>query len=825
MKHLRLTRIPSLVAIVVLALILSPAQQMSSKAVTGLTQVFEGQQAKPFRPDPVVTPVVAPLHFVDDSGPLRNKRIWLHCFDDTLNSDGSHVNRLLSQKWVVTDGEGYATNPENCDAVAALMLRDAQPSPKQGHGPAYWVYDASWPTGAGVVPADSGCGGILCPVGHDIAIRSEWPLVLFNVVASLEWEPASGSGDVMELTEAFRSASAYLADLTDGYMAFGPVTTYTGGHNWEGADMRFQAANDLRPAAFAGGIVTGTITYTPTGGTPGLEVIFRPSAVFLGRGWDRNGNTDSAWNGSDGYRTLVHEWAHYALFLYDEYQTREGPPLFCVKSNLTEMSPAAANGIASAMSWHYTAGELWHDRDGRDPLAPCEETDQYRVHGESDWNTLEKWHAIQGLSGPVLRQRPAYEWEMDDTEQALLNHLFGRREAAGASFYLPYVSRAGTPPSPADERALFVRTDDDTVLASDVAQVYVFAGGAADPARITYQGTTRTNGHLGAGAAGAITLLGARDTDDMRIFVDQYQYRGPSGTVPGKRYVYPPTGEVANLSAGDVVASGNKFGSSLNLRFGMDGIDGYSRLTRVRVELTNTHPIELVNPLAQICSVDTTIGCPEQWVMPLTPQGDGLWTADLNVLPGMTEFPLYNVVRVSAENEGFEGLVRWFRDAGGIGPGHKPTGAPFTPGEQREGPATVDRLNPTPPGECNRVMIMPAANYPALTAVPPGTRIVGVPLDVDILIGSSVNLGDGSSYCQSLSELDQADKTMRLTLFFNEDDIARLNIVESDLKIIRYDEVGWKQVMTSTVATDTNFVAATITGDGIYALSTDVPLK
>lgn len=845
MQHLRFTLIGSLLVLVVVALILSPLFEMSSVAMptlpAGVSAYAPGPQG--LSPSPSARALVvglsqppagtAPLastrlHFLDGGGPLRSQRIWLFCFE------AADAVTLLSEQWIMTDDDGYATPRGTCEYVAALLPKVTQPSAKAGHGPAFWVFSASWPTGAGVELPDAACLEFLCGAGEDIVIRKQWPLIVYNVAASLEWVPEEGSSYAADLKEGLRRASAYLADLTDGYMVFGPVTIFTGGHNWEGSDLRFQAANDLRPSAFAGGIVSQTMTYeppSPPAPNRGLQLIYRPAAVFLGRGWDRYGDTNSRWQDSDGYRTLVHEWAHYALFLYDEYQRRDGHVTVCAKPDLRLMPPEEADGYASAMSWHYTSGELWQLDDPNAPPTACLDTDQYRVYGEADWTTLGRWQDVQGVPSTALRQASkSSAQELTHTERNLLAHLFDLRDAGGAGSFLPYVSHAGTSPVLPEVHALHVRTEDKmTTLPSDMAQVYLLKGSAVDPERTIFQGTTRSDrSAAGPADAGSITLLSANDPDDLRLFVDQYAYHGVDGGIDGGRYIYPPAGEAADIHAANVVATLNKFGSSLNLRYGMSLVDDYALLTRVRVELKVPAAVTLANPQAQICSADAEIGCPAEWREPLVDTGSGIWIADFHPLPGMQEFPLYNVVRVTADNPGFDGLVRWFRDAGGVGPGHKPPGAPFAPGEQREGPATVDRLHVESPQPCNRVMIMPAADYAALTNVEVGTRIVGIPLDIDILVGETSDL-QGVTFCKNLEEISRADKAMRLTLFYNDIDLKRLDIDESQLQISHYDDVlGWTALQSSIANNDAagmNFVAATITSDGIFALTTGAPIK
>lgn len=784
MPYLRFARIAGLTACVFVALILALAQQMSSAAAGATT--------------------VTPLLFLDGGGtPLRSQAVWLSCFSEDVEP------APLSQQWVRTDEEGLAVVSGPCPAVAALVQRHVQPSGKVGHGPAYSVFAASWPTGAGVEYADLGCPSLLCPAGSKIFLRDEWPLILFHVVASVEWEAGAGD-DVADLRAGLRAASGYLADLSDGYMAFGPLAIHTGGRHWEGADFRIQAANDLRPAAFVGGMAAAEITYS----TPaGRLLTFRPGAIFAGRGWDRRGAAEAGWSGDDGWRTLAHEWAHYALYLYDEYQADVRRPVACPYPDLRTTAAGAGEKRASAMSWHYSAGELWHPAHTPGAPAVCTLTDQYLVHGESDWETLAQWHTIQGLAAPALRPAPLEPQDsLGAVERMVLDHLFGSAATPDLGFvYLPLVLDSGTGTGPGSV-VLHVRSDDRPAAApSQSTQVYLLEGGAGLPSRILYQGTTR--GGLGIdGDAGSIGLLGWSEGDDLRVAVERYASAG----MAGGRFVYPAAGAAADVGGGEVVAQSNTFSSSLNLSYQMaaDAL-GVSRLTTVTVELRVPAGISLLKPLAQLCTADPAIGCPRGWEKPLTAAGGGLWTADFGARPLLAEFPLYNLVRVRADNPDFGELVRWFRDAGGVGPGHKPAGAPLlSPSAQREGPATIDLydLNGPPPGACNRVLVMPLANYAALLAEPAKPyAVLGVPLDIDVLLGSGED--PDSAQCRNAEGY-----SMWLTLFYNEEEIVRPGVDENNLKLLRFDGVGWQLVGNSVVDSEMNWIAAPITSDGMFAI-------
>jgi hypothetical protein len=55
---------------------------------------------------------------------------------------------------------------------------------------------------------------------------------------------------------AFRAASHYLFDLTNGQMAFQQVTIYDNAERWADADIQLTATNTVRPYAYIGGIIS-----------------------------------------------------------------------------------------------------------------------------------------------------------------------------------------------------------------------------------------------------------------------------------------------------------------------------------------------------------------------------------------------------------------------------------------------------------------------------------------------------------------------------------------------------------------------------------------
>ena len=259
--------------------------------------------------------------------------------------------------------------------LVALALQAEQPTARAGHGGwAYRVYRTSliWDTDGSARPfVVSGSGE------QRLVLRESHPLILFNLLVSIEWDATQAYLD--EIARAVRYASDYLYDLTDGQMALGQVALYDDGAYWAEADVQVATKNVVRPHAYVGGITSDD----------------RSHVIRIGRGWDGHSSNQGAWDRPEGYRTLAHEFGHYALYLYDEYFAY----LFDQDGNLIGEVPASCTGPenrnpatdatnASAMDYHYTSSELamrgvpglWSDR--------CENTAQWQLRGESDWETL-----------------------------------------------------------------------------------------------------------------------------------------------------------------------------------------------------------------------------------------------------------------------------------------------------------------------------------------------------------------------------------------------------------------------------------------------------
>jgi hypothetical protein len=154
-------------------------------------------------------------------------------------------------------------------------------------------------------------------------------IYLFNVIVALEWRPDIGY--LAQLRRAFQSASDFLYDVTDGQMLFGRVVV--GGPSlMPCADIQIFASNRLHPRAWIFGLQEEGNKHRP---------------VRLGRGlWNPRYRVAIDWDEPEGYRTLVHEWAHYALGLHDEY-LEEGQHLVLPAHDPSSYSMMAAPALFS----------------------------------------------------------------------------------------------------------------------------------------------------------------------------------------------------------------------------------------------------------------------------------------------------------------------------------------------------------------------------------------------------------------------------------------------------------------------------------------------
>ena len=220
--------------------------------------------------------------------------------------------------------------------------------------------------------------------------------IRYNLLVSLEWDAAELYVD--GLRKDFRYMSDYLYDVSDGQLRLDTIVMLDDGAIWSEADVRIRADNVHNPDAVVGGI-------HHLGDYP----INMPRKWFGDQDdsryytYVRHPLMDEL---SDNYRTIAHEFGHYALGFYDEYQCTDGAgnPINCCTD---VMNPRGNFGF---MQYQYDrsyygpfASEMSSDYLYQN--AGCRTTDQWRTHDSSCWGLFEFYmeDPIDGIYVPIRK--------------------------------------------------------------------------------------------------------------------------------------------------------------------------------------------------------------------------------------------------------------------------------------------------------------------------------------------------------------------------------------------------------------------------------------
>ena len=93
-----------------------------------------------------------------------------------------------------------------------------------------------------------------------LTVSSANPLVLFDLIVSLEWDARADEQFLSQLQFDLLRASELLYVWTNGQAALGKVTVYHERERWLDAQVRIYATNRMRPNAAQGGITSDIIT-------------------------------------------------------------------------------------------------------------------------------------------------------------------------------------------------------------------------------------------------------------------------------------------------------------------------------------------------------------------------------------------------------------------------------------------------------------------------------------------------------------------------------------------------------------------------------------
>jgi len=266
------------------------------------------------------------------------------------------------------------------ESLVAVKPLAGQPAARRSG----WAYRTAL-TSLALGPGGEVLGHTVSAAGRQrLTVSSDWPLIYFNLLVSIQWNATPEY--LQEVASAMRQASDYLYDVSDGQMAFGQVALYDNAQHWEDADIQILARNNVRPYAYRGGV---------TSADPGMT-------IRVGRHWNGKEGDRGGWDEPNGFRTLIHEFGHYALYLWDsyfEYDARYAGGVNtatgCIYVDATDYyTPTEAIATnATIMDYQYRTSELaargvsdlWSD--------DCFKTAQWQKNQESDWETLLRYYA------------------------------------------------------------------------------------------------------------------------------------------------------------------------------------------------------------------------------------------------------------------------------------------------------------------------------------------------------------------------------------------------------------------------------------------------
>ena len=611
-----------------------------------------------------------------------------------------------------------------------------------------------------------GAGAALSAPGRPTAAAQPEPVVTFDLTVSLEWQPgvadnllddmaiagctreAARAQFLDDLIEGLRATSAYLYNSSEGQMALGKVTIYTGGEHWSDADIRILADSSYRPTAFVGGIVGAPTVYISA--TTGISTTFYPGEIVLGRLWNGRGARCGPWSAHAGWSTIGHEWGHYALFLYDEYFNHFTlAEQYC--SSRSAGLPASMFGDPtivvsdSLMAFHYQADELWL-RDS--PLPPsCAGTPQTVIHGISDWNTIKRFYAavqvpVSVAPGPVFAGSPAE-----------------------ALFSATIVS----PTTPLTTTSAVVALDAPTSPRL-VGQTYLVRprpDGNGLPLRILGQGELVTGQRM------AFWGIQEPAGDRAAVLVQDWN--------TGKRFYFPkdsrPIAGAPPLKAGtlnSIKAPPSSWQPGMTITpLTAPNQQGFSEVFGLHVRLEDCaqqqqYRVELVYcPAGGDCSAPAPV------------------SSDLNGVVDYTfAFPLdgqydppssYGYIYARKPETGEE-TIAWYQLAGGVGPAYIPGHAPLVDGAittepQGTGPNRDTWLLYSQAQSCTP----PAGTFPAGVL-----GVAATPLRVQpVLVPNREGIGWGPN-----------DPPLRVRLQYSQDLLDRLGITEEQLVVLHLVQIG-----------------------------------
>jgi hypothetical protein len=651
---------------------------------------------------------------------------------------------------------------------------------------------------------------LLCAVpasGQGQAQEPEPKYVFNNLTVSLEWEPGAESFTadltragcptsgvaatyLKDLEAGLRKTAEYLYTYSERQLALGTITVYTNGEHWADADLRVLASNSHRPSAFVGGVVNApTSNISATAGM--TRTVFYPATIFLGRSWDGDGARCGGWSQPAGWRTLGHEWAHYALYLYDEYFNADTlAEQYCTASGLSlgEMLPGVSGGSDSLMAYHYSADRLWlgnatPPHPGPPPWS-CADTPQDHVHGEPDWKTVQRFYS-------QVESFASHQTDIRFAGSPAEGHFGVVLPAASIDDTSAEVRLAAAP------------------AAGLVGEAYLIRPSAASggPQRIIGQGKLIT------GEPRALPFWGVQTlTNDRALVVVQDWISGVHASFPPSYDAAPALNPAA---PNPLVATNSQWRPGVSITPLVLENGGISEVIGLRVRLQDCAAKKAQEVQAVYCPAGGDCDAP----VPMTPVSPGVFERTLFWRDGIAEPPaLHGYIYLRRLDSVHEETAVWYQLAGGVGPATGNVHAPLADAAVDASVAPGQKL----PASDTRLLFSPAQGCTTGgTILPAGVRgIFDTPIDVQPVVAS----GNGGR------PWNTDDPQLQVRLGYSQDLLDRLGINEDQLVVLRLEKGQrlWQLVPAAGRSRALNWIAASarsFNGQGaIYVLGYRPPV-
>jgi hypothetical protein len=293
----------------------------------------------------------------------------------TISAAGADVLRLADGRSFGTDSSGYVQNRSqilNGDALWAMHpISETE---------RYRVFATAANT---PVVGFAAFNTVETPGVMTLVVSEERPLLVHNLDLSSQWVLSAQQRDWLE--GQVHTAANILYASTDGQIVLGDVTVRQNYEGWADADLWLYTNNNLRPRAAPGGIVAAPL---PDPG--GSEITYYPGYIHMGRAWNRYHQPpgqpitvdgvpiDPATLVDDWAIVLVHEFGHYALYLFDAY--------FGVGLEGSVVTVNTCTG--TIMGWAYEKTNWGYVNSPDDWAANCSETHAHQLLGRNEWDVL-----------------------------------------------------------------------------------------------------------------------------------------------------------------------------------------------------------------------------------------------------------------------------------------------------------------------------------------------------------------------------------------------------------------------------------------------------